>query len=240
MTYRTSKYINFDTGDVTLAPMDLKNSMTPPWTTPQKLDLFECRVDVWTLGVMVAMLREIDAAPKPSIWQHAAYGMLTVSFTYFEMIGKTLNPDSKKSHSSSDDFNVGFCNVYPAFAPPNGIYKDKIPNPPGTKSKEPKGPPNPDVQPIRDFRDRIRNGLYHVGYTKSGLWIHNDKGLTDFETKTEPDPANPGQTITKYCVNPHLLTRTIVDHFPKFMAKVRVDPALTKKFIEYFDDFLSA
>ena len=58
MTYRTSKYINFDTGDVTLAPMDFKNSMTPPWTTPQKLDLFECRVDVWTLGVMVAMLRD--------------------------------------------------------------------------------------------------------------------------------------------------------------------------------------
>ncbi len=237
MAYRASKYINFDTGEVTLAPMDLKNSLTPPWTTAHKLDLFECRVEVWTLGVMVAMLREIDAAPKPSIWQHAAYGMLSVSFAYFEMIGKTLNPASHTSGTSSEDFNFGFCDVYPAFAPANGFYKDKIPNRPGTTGKE---LPNPDVQPIREFRDRIRNGLYHVGYTKSGLWIHNDKGSTDFETKTGPDPANATLTITKYCVNPHLLTRTIVDHFPKFMARVRASGALTTKFEEYFDEFLSA
>jgi hypothetical protein len=217
--------------------MDLKNSLTQPWTTAHKLDLFECRVEVWTLGVMIAMLREIDAASKPSIWQHAAYGMLSVSFAYFEMIGKTLNPASRMRGTSSEDFNFGFCDVYPAFAPANGLYKDKIPNQPGTTGKE---LPNPDVQPIREFRDRIRNGLYHVGYTKSGLWIHNEKGSTDFETKTEPDPGNATLTIIKYCVNPHLMTRTIVDHFPKFMALVRTSGALTKKFEEYFDDFLSA
>jgi len=112
MPYRTSKYIDFDTGTVKIAPMDLKKSLIRPWTDDQKLDLFECRVDVWTLGVAVALLHEIDHGKKGSIWQHAAYGLLTISFTYFEMIGKTLNPNSATSGTASEDFNVGFCDVY--------------------------------------------------------------------------------------------------------------------------------
>jgi len=75
---RSSKYIDFDTGVVTITPMDLKNSMAKPWTDDQKLDLFECRVDVWTLGVAVAMLRQIEENTPPSVWSHAAYGLLTV------------------------------------------------------------------------------------------------------------------------------------------------------------------
>ena len=87
--------------------MDLANTFTKPWTDGQKIDLFECRVDVWSLGVAAATLYEIEHGKKGSIWQHAAYGMLTISFTYFEMVGKTLNPNSRTRGTASEDFNVG-------------------------------------------------------------------------------------------------------------------------------------
>jgi hypothetical protein len=237
---RFSKYIDFDTGVVKTSPMDLKKSLKKPWSDGDKLDLFECRVDVWTLGVAVAMLRQIEDNKPPSVWSHAAYGLLTVSFTYFEMIGKTLNTSSAASGTASEDFNVGFCDVYPKFKPANGKYKDRLDllrgSPPGTK-----GAPNPDIREVIQYRDRTRNGLYHLGYTKSGLWIHNDSGVTeDFEKRTEPDRANPALTVDKYCVNPHRLTRTIVDHFPRFLARVSADPALKTKFVQFFDQFLTA
>jgi len=235
---RASKYINFDTGVVITAPMDLlrsMNSMPKPWSNDQKIDLFECRVEVRTLGVALAILRQIEHNEPPSIWCHTAYGLLTVSFTYFEMIGKTLNPSSASSGTAGEDFNVGFCDVYPGFKPANGIYKDKIPVSMGPH------PPNPDIQEVIQYRDRTRNGLYHLGYTKNGLWIHNDHDCTeDFEKKTESDPTNPALTLDKYRVNPHRLTRTIVDNFPMFVARVRADPALTAKFIQFFDQFLAA
>jgi len=230
---RPSKYIDFDTGQATTAPMDFLNSMSKPWSDDQKLDLFECRVDVWTLGAAVAILRQIEQNQPPSIWSHSGYALLIVSCTYFEMIGKTLNPNSASRNTANEDFNFGFCDVYPKFKPANGIYKDKIPVPTGPH------PPNPDIRDVIEFRDRTRNGLYHLGYTKSGLWI--DGAYTeDFEKKTVPDPINSTLTIDEYRVNPHRVTRTIVDHFPHFVARVRATPALKNKFIQFFDQFLTA
>jgi len=188
----------------------------------------------------VAILRQIEGNKPPSVWSHAAYGLLTVSCAYFEMIGKTRNAGSAASGTAREDFNVGFCDVYSRFKPANGIYTDKFPVPPGSPHRT-KAPPNPDIQTVIEFRDRTRNGLYHLGYRKNGLWIHNDNGSTeDFEKRTEPDPANPALTIDKYRVNPHRLARTIVGHFPGFLARVRADPTLKSKFVQFFDQFLSA
>lgn len=237
-SFRGSPYIDFNTGDVVTSPMDLKAKMHKPWTLDQKIDLFECRVEVWQFGVAAAILKQIEDAKPPSIWSHAAYGLVSVGFTYFEMIGKTLNPASAASNTSSEDFNVGFCAVYPKFKPGNGIYSDTLPSPKGTKAtKGTKGTKNPDIQAVVAFRNRIRNGLYHLGYTKNGLWLHNDAGKDDFQVVQEPNPLGPG-TVDVYHMNPHTTTRTIIDHFPKFLMDLR-DPAkvLQTKFLDFFDKY---
>ncbi len=52
--------------------------------------------------------------------------------------------------------------------PPNGICSDRIPLPtaPGDR---PSLNPDPKIQEVIEYRNRTRNGLYHVGYTKYGL-----------------------------------------------------------------------
>lgn len=235
--YRPSRFIDFDTCVVTLAPMDLlKTKPVDPSkrTLEDKLDLFECRVEVWQLGVAVAMLREIETKKPPSVWSHAAYGLISVVFSYFEMIGEIRNLTSGESGSSSEDFNRGFCELYAKFRPANGIYKDKLPQASGT------WPPNPDIQAVISFRDRIRNGMYHLAYTKRGVQLHNDFGSTDdFESKQIPDPADASQTITIYRINPHAVVRTVVDHFARFMADLQTaaNTQLRAKFVQFYDDF---
>jgi hypothetical protein len=104
--------------------MDLASTQGKPKSFAKKLRLFECRVDVWQLGVAAKMLRQIEAPENDprSIWCHAAYGLVAVAFSYFEMIGKTINPGSKKKDTANEDFNWGFCDVYPHLKPKNGKY----------------------------------------------------------------------------------------------------------------------
>jgi hypothetical protein len=213
MSFRQSQFINFDTGEVALAPMPLFHSLPPrsAQTLDQMLLAFECRVDVWQLGPATAMLREMekkDLTPD-SVWRHSGYALLAVTFSYFEMIGKILNPGSKKRGSAGPDFDRGFRDVYPKFV----------------------GSPD-----VGQFRDRLRNGIYHLGYTKSNLFIHHqpDKAPDDFMTTVD-------QGTKLYLVNPHHMTRTIVAHFPTLMTRLR-NPApefngLRKKFQEFYDDF---
>ena len=197
MPYRTSKYIDFDAGTVLIAPMQLAANKTSPLTLDDKIDLFECRVEVWQLGTAVASLTAIESHQPPSIWSHAAYGLLSCAVSYFEMVGKTLNPKSKTSGTAGIDFNYGFCDVYPSFASHTGSCQDR------------------DVPHVQQFRDRLRNGLYHLAYTKRHLWIHNDAAntLDDFHVTAHSPP--------EYLVNPHRMVRSLVDHFPSFISRVR-------------------
>lgn len=215
MTYRTSKYLDFNTGKVHLSPMDLLAQKTATLTLEDKIDLFECRVEVWQLGVAVAALTAIESNQPQSIWSHAAYGLLSCSVSYFEMIGKTLNPLSKTKGTAAEDFNYGFCDVYPSFANPNGKYKDT------------------DVPHAAQFRNRLRNGLYHLAYTKNQLWIHNDLSLTldDFHVTTHSPP--------EFLVNPHRMVRSLVDHFPSFVSRIRdvTETHLRGGFVQFFDDY---
>jgi hypothetical protein len=231
--FRASRFIDFNAGTVIQAPMDLKKALPATMTISEKIDLFECRVEVWQLGVAAAILKQIEYAKNPSIWSHAAYGLVSVGFTYFEMIGKTLNPTSKAFGSAGDDFNYGFCSVYQKFTPANGVFTDKIRAPPAKWLLN----TDPEILKVKEFRDRIRNGLYHLGYTRKGLWIHNDPGKPDFEIVQEPDPSGTGP-VDVYRMNPHGTTRTIIDHFPTFIADLR-DPAkgLQRKFVDYFDNY---
>ena len=122
-----------------------------------------------------------------------------------------------------EDFNFGFCSVYTAFTPANCGFNDT----------------NPAIAPVKEFRNRVRNGLYHLGYTKSGLWLHNDDGKPDFEVVQEPDPNGAG-TIDVYRVNPHSMTRSIISHFPGFVSSVRTQTTLQTKFIDFIDTFHAA
>ena len=219
---RESNFFDFDNCKVKLAPNDLlaKLGVYDSWTDDNKVDLFECRVDVWMLGPAVLMLRSIENAAPPSGWCHAAYGMFGITLPYFEMIGKILNPAAASSGTASEDFNVGFCDVYPSFKPANGIYKDKI------LSTQPTSP-NPDVHAVKEFRDRARNGLFHVGYTKNGLLIHGDN--------SRPDVCEQNGN---YYVNVHNMPRSLVTHFPSLMKRIRSDSATKTQFLKYFDDLL--
>lgn len=218
MEFRASPYIDFNSGTVIKDPMHLSSERPSPRSLEDMLDLFECRVDVWQLGPAVQILKKIEEQPllSPSVWAHTAYALLAVIVPYFEMIGKILNPKSKARGSAGPDFNYGFCDVYPAFDIANGVRTDKA---------------LPDVV---GFRDRLRNGLYHLGYTKGNLFIHNEPQEIPgdfFVDKSKPEHVS--------WVNPHQMTRTIMAHFPILMGRLRdlSEHDLRDKFEVFFKDF---
>jgi len=218
MALRESPYVDLDTGTVVMPPMELSRQRSAPRTLDDMIDLFNCRVDVWQLGPAVQILKQIEISPSCSVWRHAAYALLGIVFTYFEMIGKSLNPASQPRGTSKVDFNYGFCDVYPAFGSTSVGHTDQ------------------ELPDVAAFRDRARNGLYHLGYTKGNLFIHNDSSLaTDdfFVDRREPEP--------KYLVNPHQMTRTIVGHFPSFMGRLRDSSGqsddLRSRFRRFFVEF---
>jgi len=217
--FRKSRFIDFNIGQVFVQPMEFMRQIPGPWTLTNKIDVFECRVEVWQLGVAVEMLKEIERNKHPSIWSHSAFGLIAVVFTYFEMIGKTLNPKSRCSGTTAPDFNYGFCDVYPEYQPATGDYQDA------------------NLPEVRGFRDRIRNGMYHLAGTKTYLVIHNNPEITkDFVVDGE---SHAGHLV--YRMNPHRVTRTIVDHFPDFVARLRDSKPefadMRRKFLEFFDTF---
>lgn len=218
MGFRSSPYIDFETGTVIMPPMTLSEQRKRPRSLVDMLDLFECRVDVWQFGPAVAMLKKIEAdrVEQPSsVWTHAAYALLNIVFTYFEMLGKTLNPDSKARGSARIDFLHGFCDVYPEFRPASGGLTDTS------------------VPDVKEFRDRARNGIYHLGYTKGNLFIWDEPSRPDFFVDRQ-------HRDHVYYVNPHGVTRTIVAHFPGFMNRLRHSPPGSpelERFRRFFTEF---
>jgi len=223
--FRDSEFMDFNTGTVRIAPMELQSALPTPLGRADRIRLFGCRVDVWQLGVAVQLLREIESHQPPSVWSHSAYGLISVAFSYFEMIGKTLNPNSAKSGTARKDFNFGFCDVFAEYIPSSGNYDDSS------------------LPIVKEFRDRVRNGMYHLAYTKRNLLIHNDPNTStkDFDTIQQ---TIGDKTIQVFCVNPHSMTRTIVAHFPTFIQRLNDTDTkydgLRQKFKEFFDDFHDA
>lgn len=221
--FRSSKFVDFDSGEVFVAPMQLLRQKKKPWDLPDKIEIFECRVDVWQLGVAARMLKEMEHRERKAIWSHAAYGLVAIIFSYFEMIGKTLNPGSKKRHTAGPDFKAGFCDVYPQFRSGSGTP----------------------ASVVSQFQDRIRNGMYHLAYTKKGLLLHHDNRISreDFDKKLVSDlPKELGLSGSDpvYLMEPHRATRTVIQHFGKFVSRLRSGPeaaAMQGKFLEFFDNF---
>ena len=220
-TFRESRFIDFNQGIVKESPKDFRTRIPEPWHLKDKVEIFECRVEVWQLGVAVEVLKEIETHHPPSIWSHAAYGLISVAFSYFEMIGKSINPKSKTKGTANLDFNYGFCDVYEEYRPTTSNYDDK------------------NLPEVKEFRDRARNGMYHLAYTKRGLGIHNDDSIAtkDFYI----DDSGAAGIPRVYWVNPHRMVRTMVNHFPTLIARLNnPDPnfdVMRKKFKEFFDEF---
>jgi hypothetical protein len=215
--FRYSPHIDFDSGLVKNTPETLINEMIASHTPDEKLDLFECRVDVWQLGVAVEILKQVEDNEPPSIWSHAAYGLVTLTTSYFEMVGKILNPVASPWKGAEREFNMGFCDVYPEYIPEDGNMKK--------------------VRFVDGLRGRMRNGMFHLGYTKRWLIIHNGPEIErDFQPIRVQKPG--GGYVQAYCVNPHKMTRTIVNHFPSVIDRIRKSrpDGLWKSFLNFYDD----
>ena len=198
------RFIDFETGDVAVSPMELLGQVKRPMVPSAKIDVFECRVEIWQLGVAARVVKEMESPERVAIWSHAAYGLISIMFPYFEMLGKTLNPETRKGGNNWKDFNCGFCDVYPKFIRPDGSFAPEV----------------------DQFRDRIRNGMFHLGYTKNGLWIHHNTSLSieDFDrTSLDQLPEELGFSGNDvvYLMDPHRVVRTLVTHFPGFVARLR-------------------
>jgi hypothetical protein len=127
-----------------------------------------------------------------------------------------MNPNSRSSGTAGQDFNFGFCDVYTQFRPANGDCSQDA-----------------NCPEVKNFRNRVRNGMYHLAYTKNDLFISGSYS-TDLEVAT----VSGG---TEYRLNPHRIVRTLVSHFPTVTRRL-CDPQETQlrtKFVEFFDRFHS-
>ena len=76
----------------------------------------------------------------------------------------------------------------------------------------------------------MRNGMYHLGFPKKNFFIHNSPQISkDFDVVVG----------VAYAMNPHRVTRSLVEHFAGIVAALRqtsnVD--LRQKFEQVFDEF---
>src|SRR5262245_48207051 len=101
-----------------------------------KIEIFCDRVDGWQLKIAEEMLRQI-IAQQPPLMQHAAYAMISVVFTYFEMIGQIVKQKAGEKSGATGDFVRGFKEVFPT-----------------TPLKD---------NEIEIVHDRIRCGMFHNG-----------------------------------------------------------------------------
>lgn len=223
--FRNSDFIDFNTGTVKIAPIQLqfKMSMAGKDSFTDLVRLFECRVEVWQLGVAVQMLREIEFGHPPAIWSHSAYGLLMLTVAYFETVGKLLNTEKQDqtetsrediAFPSANDFNTGFRDVYHDLRTKNGSTYDP-----------------------KEFYYRMHAGLIPLGSTQRGIWLHNERSISTKDFDVVPIGA---PTRLKYYINPHAIVPTIVNHFPTVIERLN-HPSdefspLRARFMKFFAD----
>lgn len=220
--FRNSDFIDFNTGTVKIAPIQLqfKMSLAGKQSFADQVRLFECRVEVWQLGVAAQMLREIEFGHPPSIWSHAAYGLLTIAFTYFESVGKLFGKEGQQEVETDKgtelcqsiiDFERGFRDVYGSAIATNG------------QAFEPK-----------EFYQRARAGLIPLGSTQRGIWLHNEMSISTKDFDVIPIGS---VNRVKYYINPHAIISTIVNHFPTVIERLNNPSAAFDPIREQFTKF---
>jgi hypothetical protein len=203
--FRESEFIDFNSGMVELAPIQLQFRMNLAGDELRLSDLirlFQCRVEVWHLGVAAQIINSIEYSTPPAIWSHSAYGVIAVVVNYFETMGAILNENRAAANDltpAAADFEAGFRDIYPNYTTSSGAS----------------------LAP-RDFHSRMHNGLFALGSTPRGLWVHNTRSISpqDFDV-IQKNPADA--STRKYYINPHSTDRTIIDHYPTLIARLN-DP----------------
>jgi hypothetical protein len=196
--FRESEFIDFRTGIVKVAPLQLqfKQSLGGTPAFADLVRLFQCRMEVWHLGVAVQIAQSIEFGHPPSVWSHAAYGLMTLLFAYFETVGRILNEKPNPAGMDAADFDCGFRDLYAKVTSSAGVEFDPT-----------------------EFYQRARNGLIPLGSTQQGILVHNERTIStqDFDIiqKNPHDLASQ-----KYYVNPHSVLRTVVNHFPTLIARL--------------------
>lgn len=118
-------------------------------TLDEKILIFEDRVRNWHLHVAKLVNDSIKAADtKNPDWSHAGFGLVTLLFTYFEMIAQYKTGISSNG-ASEELFCYGLNDVYPGLL---------------SKGKQ------------RKVYARVRCGMYHNAFIKKGTLI--DGGYT--------------------------------------------------------------
>ena len=113
----------------------------------QKIDIFEDRVMGWQIEIAEELRRLIeDPKNNGTTIQHAGFALLSILFSYFEMI--TQYKQGMDSRGRSTDFlKRGLDDVFP------NKFSDAE---------------------RKDIADLVRNGLYHSTFTKKGVLLHGN------------------------------------------------------------------
>jgi hypothetical protein len=122
----------------------LNTDFSSPPTLDEKIKVFEDRVLGWQIEIAEEIRSQIESGGENGAFRHAGYALVTLLFSYFEMIAQYIEGTSSNGGSKAT-FLRGFCYVFPA-----------------TSLSSPE---------IEEVYKRVRCGMYHDGYTKFGTLI---------------------------------------------------------------------
>lgn len=125
----------------------LNTDFSSPPTLDQKIKVFEDRVLGWQIEIAQEVRNQIDNGGEQGAFRHAGYALVSLLFSYFEMIAQYMEGASSQG-GSKRTFVRGFKYVFPA----TSLSDDEI----------------------EEVYKRVRCGMYHDGYTKFGTLISSE------------------------------------------------------------------
>lgn len=116
----------------------LSSDFASPPTLDEKVTVFEDRVLGWQIDIAQEVRRQIESGGDNGPFRHAGYALVSLLFSYFEMIAQFIEGTSSQGGSKAT-FVRGFKYVYPSTTMSNSN--------------------------IEEVYKRVRCGMYHDGFT---------------------------------------------------------------------------
>ena len=127
-------------------------------TIDDKIKVFEDRVLGWQIEIAQEIRRQMESGGDNGIFRHAGYALVSLLFSYFEMIAQYID-GTPSNGGSKATFVRGFKDVFH-----------------GTTLTPTQ---------IEEVYKRVRCGMYHDGFTKFGTLIGSEFNPTvSFENST--------------------------------------------------------